>query len=323
MTSDERYDVVVVGGGAAGLGGALALARARRSVLVVDAGTPRNAPAGHVHNVLGREGTPPAELVAIGRREVEGYGGTVVDGWVSALSRGEGDFRVDLADGRSVRARRLLVATGLTDELPDVPGVAELWGRSVLHCPYCHGWEVRDRAIGVLGSGPQSTVQALLWRQWSEDVVLFPHTGSLPTPEQQEQLAAQGVRVIEGAVAALDITDGALSGVRLTSGQVIAREALVVAPRFTTNAGLLGGLGIQPVDQVVHGAVRGTRIPADPTGLTEVPGVWVAGNVADVTAQVMASAAQGMAAATAINVDLVFADAQAAVQLGRSRQKAS
>lgn len=314
MRDAERYDVVVVGGGAAGLSGALALSRARRSVLVVDAGAPRNAPAGHVHNVLGREGTPPRELVAIGRREVEGYGGRVVEDRVAALGRDDAGFRVDLAGGRSVRARRLLVATGLTDELPDLPGVAELWGSTVLHCPYCHGWEVRDRPIGVLGSGPQSAVQALLWRQLSDDVLLFPHIGGEPSPEQREELAARGVRVVEGEVAALEVEDGALAGVRLASGEVVPREALVVAPRFTANAGLLAGLGIEPVDQVVHGAVRGTRVPADPTGLTEVPGVWVAGNVADVSAQVMASAAQGMAVATAINVDLVFEDARIAVE---------
>ncbi|MGY1802349.1 NAD(P)/FAD-dependent oxidoreductase [Blastococcus sp. SYSU D00922] len=317
MTVDERYDVVVVGGGPAGLAGALALARARRTVLVVDAGEPRNAPAGHAHNVLGREGTPPAELLAIGRREVEGYDGTVVDGRVTGLRRDGDGFGVALADGPTVWARRLLVTTGLSDELPDVPGVAELWGRDVLHCPYCHGWEVRDRAIGVLGSGPQSTVQALLWRQWSDDVVLFPHTGGEPGPEQREQLAARGVRVVEGEVGALEIAGGELAGVRLAAGGVVARDALVVAPRFTANAGLLAGLGIEPVDLVVHGAVRGTRVAADPTGATEVPGVWVAGNVADGTAQVMASAAQGMAAATAINVDLVFEDARAAVERGR------
>ncbi len=312
MAPDERYDVVVVGGGAAGLSGALALARARRRVLVVDAGTPRNAPAGHVHNVLGHEGTPPAVLLAAGRREVEAYGGEVVDGRVAALGGGAGDFGVDLTDGRSVRARRLLVATGLTDELPAVPGVAELWGRSVLHCPYCHGWEVRDRAVGVLGPGPQGPVLALLWRQWSDDVVLLTHTGPRPAQEQRELLAARGVRVVEGEVAALDVADGALSGIRLASGEVVTREALVVAPRFRANAELLVGLGVEPVDQVVHGAVRGTRVPADATGGTDVPGVWVAGNAADVTAQVMAAAAQGMAAATAINVDLVLADARAA-----------
>jgi thioredoxin reductase len=310
--SAQRYDVVVVGGGSAGLSAALVLARARRTVLVVDAGDPRNAPAAHVHHVLGRDGTPPGELLAIGRGEVAGYGGTVLDARVSAVGRDDDAFRVDLADGRSVRARRLLVATGLADELPDLPGVAGLWGRSVLHCPYCHGWEVRDRAIGVLGSGPQSAVQALLWRQWSDDVVLFPHRGPQPAADEAERLAARGVRVVPGQVAGLEVAAGALVGVRLASGEVVRRDALVVAPRFVARAGLLAGLGVEPVDQVVHGAVRGTRVPADPTGRTEMPGLWVAGNVADVTAQVMASAAQGVAAATAINVDLVLEEADAA-----------
>src|SRR3712207_715787 len=169
---DERYDVVVVGGGAAGLSGALALSRARRTVLVVDAGAPRNARAGHVHNYLGREGTPPAELLAIGREEVAGYGGEVTSGEVARIERGDDGFRVDLTDGRAVSARRLLVTTGLVDELPDLPGVRELWGRDVLHCPYCHGWEVRDRAVGIVATGPLGVYAALLWRQWTPDVTL-------------------------------------------------------------------------------------------------------------------------------------------------------
>lgn len=313
MTQDETYDVVVVGGGAAGLTGALVLARARRRVLVVDAGAPRNAPAGHVHNVLGHEGVTPRGLVATGRREVEGFGGEVRDGRVTTLDRAGDAFRVDLADGTAVRARRVLVATGLTDHLPDVPGAAALWGTGVLHCPYCHGWEVRDRAIGVLGAGVQSAVQALIWRQWSADVVLFTHTGAPVTPEHRALLDARGVRVVEGEVVGLDAADGALTAVRLATGDVVARDALAVAPRFVANADVLAALGVEPVDQVVHGAVRGTHVPADPTGLTAVPGVWVAGNAADVTAQVVVAAAQATAAATAINVDLVLEDARRAL----------
>jgi len=148
------YDVVVVGGGAAGLSGALMLARSRRSVVVIDAGAPRNAPAAGVHGLLGREGTPPTELLERARAEVRGYGGHVVNGEVSTVTRDGDGFRVALSDRRAVRARRLLVATGLVDELPDIPGLRDRWGRDVLHCPYCHGWEVRDQAIGVLATGP-------------------------------------------------------------------------------------------------------------------------------------------------------------------------
>lgn len=134
---DDRYDVVVIGGGPAGLGAALALGRARRSVLVVEGGEPRNAPSGEVHNYLGREGTPPAELLAAGRQEVAWYGGAVLGGEVVAARLDAEGFAVEVAGGPAVRARRLLVTTGLVDELPAVPGVRELWGKDVLHCPYC------------------------------------------------------------------------------------------------------------------------------------------------------------------------------------------
>jgi thioredoxin reductase len=318
---NESYDVVVIGGGPAGLGGALALARARRSVLVVDSGVPRNAPASRVHHFVGHDGTPPEILAGIGRGEVTRYGGEVVTGQTKMLRRDGDHFRVELSHGRSLSARRLLVATGLTDELPDVPGVAELWGRSVLHCPYCHGWEVKDGAIGVLGTGPQSAMQALLWRQWSDDVVLFQHTGPAPTGEQCERLDARGVRVVPGTVVGLDVADGALSGVRLESGEVIVRDVLVVAPRFVANAALLAPLGVEVVDQEMHGAVRGSRVPAGPGGLTKVPGIYVAGNVADISAQVMASAVQGLDAGAAINIDLLFEDIQGAVEATRGSDR--
>jgi thioredoxin reductase len=181
---DDSYDVVVVGGGAAGLAGAVALARSRRSVLVVDAGEPRNAPASHVHNFLTRDGTPPAEIYAAGRVEVERYGGTVETGTVTALRRDGGRFAVQFG-GREVTARRLLVATGLRDELPDVPGLAERWGIDVLHCPYCHGWEVRDQRIGILATGPGAVHQALLFRQLNPQVTVLAHTGPELAPEQR------------------------------------------------------------------------------------------------------------------------------------------
>ena len=314
---DEQYDVVVIGGGAAGLSGAVALARSRRRVLVIDAGEPRNAPAGHVHNYLAREGTPPAELLAAGRGEVTGYGGTVVDGRVTAARGTVGDFEVDLADGRSVRARRLLMTTGLVDELPDVPGVAQRWGRDVLHCPFCHGWEARDRAIGILATGPLALHQALMWRQISADVTVFRHTGPGFGDDELEQLAARGIRVVDGEVVALEVKGDRLTGVRLASGEVVARDAVVVTPRFTARSELLAALGLETAEQVVNEIVVGTYVPADPTGATAVPGVWVAGNVTALMAQVIASAAAGLMAGAAINGDLVAEDTRLAVAAAR------
>lgn len=314
----QRYDVVVVGGGAAGLSGALTLARAGRSVLVIDAGSPRNAPASHAHNYLGREGVPPLELLAAGRAEAAGYGAEIVKGnAVTAEKLPGGGFRVVREDGSAVEARRLLVTTGLVDELPPVPGVAERWGRDVLHCPYCHGWEVRNRPVGILAVGPMAVHQALLWRQWTDDVVLFRHTAADFGDEEYEQLVARSVAVVDGEVAALEVTGDRLTGVRLAGGTVIPREAVVVQPRFTARSGVLETLGLAATTLEVAGQPIGSYVAADPAGATEVPGVWVAGNVTNPMEQVIGSAAAGLKAASAINMDLVTEDTRRAVEARR------
>jgi thioredoxin reductase len=309
------YDVVVVGGGAAGLSGALMLARARRSVVVIDAGAPRNAPAAGVHGLLALDGIRPAELLERGRADVRRYGGHVVSGEVDAAVREETGFAVTLADGRRVRARRLLVATGLVDELPDVPGLRARWGRDVVHCPYCHGWEVRDRAIGVLASGPMAVHQALLFRQWSGDVTFFSHTMPPPAGEAAEQLAARGIGVVDGEVASLEIAGDRLAGVRLSDGTLVGREVLAVSTRMVARAGFLATLGLRPAE---HPGGVGEHITSDTTGRTEVPGVWVAGNVTDLAAQVGNAAAAGAAAAAQINADLVAEDTRRAVAAHRN-----
>jgi thioredoxin reductase len=308
----ENYDVVVVGGGAAGLAGAVALARSRRSVLVVDAGDPRNAPASHVHNFLTRDGTPPGELYAAGREEVAGYGGRMETGKVTALSRIGECFAVQMGD-RTVTARRLLVATGLRDELPEVPGLAERWGIDVLHCPYCHGWEVRDQRIGILATGPGAVHQALLFRQLSQHVTVLAHSAPELTGEQREQLSALGIAVIEGTVAQVEASEGGLTGVRLADGTGVPLDALIVAPRMTARAELLAPLGLSPAEMTMGGQVIGTYIEADPSGATSVPGVWVAGNLAAIQAQVITAAAAGLTAGAAINADLAAQDANRAV----------
>jgi len=298
----NEYDVVVVGGGAAGLNGALVLARSRRSVLVIDSGAPRNAPATAMHNFLSRDGMSPLALLELGRAEVRGYGGQILEGRVRSAAGEAERIVVTLDDGRMISARRLLVATGLVDELPDIPGVRERWGRDVVHCPYCHGWEARDQAVGVLATGPMAVHQALLFRQLTANVVLFTHTAAGLSAEQLEELTARGIRIVSGVVKSVDVEKDRLTGVRLEDGTVVHRQILVVGPRMVARSDVLASLGLQPVE---HPLGLGTFIPADPTGLTDVPGVWVAGNVHDLSATVIGAAAAGLTAAAAINADLV------------------
>lgn len=296
------YDVVVVGGGAAGLSAALVLGRARRRVAVVDAGAPRNAAAAHMQGFLSRDGMPPADLLAAGRAEVTGYGVELVEDQVVGIDAG---FVVRLAAGRGLTARRILVATGVRDELPEIPGVRERWARDLLHCPYCHGWEVRDQPIGVLGTHPGSVQHALLVRQWSDDVIFFVHTYDL-TSAERIQLEAGGVRVVSGEVARLVVDADRLSGVELVDRQVFARTAVFIRPGNVPRAdGLLTGLGCE-VNEAGFATV-------DATGRTSAAGVWAAGNVADPRAQVITSAGAGSAAAIAINADLVQEDVERAV----------
>ncbi|AUS80993.1 thioredoxin reductase [Actinoalloteichus sp. AHMU CJ021] len=310
-----RWDVVVIGGGPAGLSGALTLARARRSVLVIDDGRPRNAPAAHAHNYLTRDGAAPTELLDSGRAEVASYGGEFLTGTVVSVTRGGGgEFQLTTADGTVVDSRRLLVATGLVDELPPVPGLRERWGREVLHCPYCHGWEVRDQRIGVLATGPMAVHAALLWRQWSTDVTLFEHTWAGPTPEEAEQLAARGVTRVRGEVTGVRLEEDRLAGVTLGGGRQVDCQALVVSPRFAARAEVLSALGLTAADQEMRGHSIGAHVPADPTGATTVPGVWVAGNVTSLADQIVGAAASGVRAGALINTDLVTEDTAEAVR---------
>ncbi len=319
----RTWDALVIGGGAAGLAGATALGRSRRSVLVLDAGEPRNAPAAGVHNYLGREDTAPGELMALGRAEAAGYGVQIAPARVAAVRPGpDGGFVVSTEDGRDLAARRVLVATGATDVLPDLPGLAERWGHDVLHCPYCHGWEVRDRAIVVLGTGPMATHQALLFRQLTDDVVVaLAADAPRPSPEDAERLAARGVRVLEDPPVRVVLADGpdrAVRGVELASGEVLACDAVVVSSQVVAHADFLAPLGLETEPMEVGGHVLGTRLPTGQGGLTSVPGVWAAGNVAEPMAQVVASAAAGLQAGAMINADLVAEEAQAAVDARRT-----
>ncbi|OKJ28013.1 thioredoxin reductase [Streptomyces sp. CB01580] len=304
-TGDEVYDVAVIGAGAAGLSAALLLGRARRRVVVIDAGEPRNAPAAHMHGFLSRDGLPPATLLDLGQAEIAHYGVDVIRGRVEHVEPGYG---VRLEGGPVLRVRRLLVATGLRDELPDIPGVRERWGRDLLHCPYCHAYEVRDQPLAVLGTHPGAVHQALLLRQWSDDVVLLPHTLDL-TAQDREQLKARGLYLIEGEIKQLVVDDDRLRGIELADGRVVPRTAAFLFPRPVPHDELLTRLGCDKDDA--------GWVVTDRTGRTSVAGVWAVGNVADARAQVVAAAGMGSTAGFAINTDLLDEDVDRAVEQHR------
>ncbi|MBW8804017.1 MAG: NAD(P)/FAD-dependent oxidoreductase [Catenulisporales bacterium] len=302
---DQHYDVIVIGGGPAGLSAALMLTRARRRVLVVDARAPRNADADHMHGFLSRDGLPPLELLELGRAEVLSYGGVIVTDFAEKVERTGGGFTVTLASGCVPTSRQLLVTTGLTDVLPDVPGLSGLWGRDVHVCPYCHGWEVRDGALATLATGPMSAHHTLLIRQWTDDLVYFLNGHALDDADRAK-LTARGVGIEERPVTRLVTQDDRLTGIELADGTVVAREGLFLVPRFRANSTLLDALGCES-DPETGWPVLG------PAGRTSIPGVWAAGNVADPTAGVIAAAGAATTTAAQINAALVEADVRAAM----------
>ncbi|WP_426765568.1 NAD(P)/FAD-dependent oxidoreductase [Pseudarthrobacter sp. 1G09] len=297
------YDVLVVGGGAAGLSAALMLGRTRRRVAVVDSGEPRNAPAHGVHGFLSRDGISPAELLATARDQARRYGADIINGTVVAAGGGvEQGFEATLDDGRRLRGRRLLITTGLVDELPEIPGLRERWGRDVLHCPFCHGWEVRDQSIGIVGTGPWSVHQALLFRQWSSNITLCLNDVVEPSGDELEQLAARGVKVVPGAVETVRVHGDALKAVVLAGGPEVAVDAVAVGTRVHARLDAFSGLGLAAVP---HPMGIGDYLETDAEGATTVPGVWAAGNVTDMRAQVLASAAAASWTAVMINNSLM------------------
>lgn len=308
---DGVYDVVVVGAGAAGLNAALLLGRARRKVAVIDAGEPRNAPAAQMTGFLSRDGLPPSVLLELGRAEIASYGVQLIRGRVEQIDHG---FYVRMVGGPVLKARRILVATGLRDELPDIPGVRERWGKDVLHCPYCHAYEVRDQPLAVLGTHPGAVHQALLLRQWSDDVVFFPHTLDL-TAQDRERLEARGLRFVEGEIEHLVVDGDRLRGIELTDGRAVPRAAAFVFPRAVPHDELLTHLGCAKGDN--------GWVVTDRTGRTGVPGVWAAGNVIDPRAQVVAAAGMGSTAAFALNADLLEEDVESAVEQHRATAAAT
>lgn len=303
MTSVQKqeYDVVIVGGGVAGLSAALVLGRARRRVAVVDSGTPRNQLASHAHGFLTRDGTTPAELLRLARDEVRGYGVDLIEGTVVDVTEARAAV---LDDGSQVRGRHLILAIGLRDVLPELAGADARWGKDLLQCPYCHGWEVRDRKLGVLATGDSSFEQALLVRQWSPHVNLFTHTFGEPDYVQRRRLAARDVAVVPGEVKGLVVEDDALAALELAGGQRVDCQALFVEPEAAVDSAIVSSVGC--------GRAEDGCITTDGIGKTDIEGVWAVGNANDPSAQLIAAAGDAYRVAVSVNAELVRDDVAAA-----------
>lgn len=301
----EIWDCIVVGGGAAGLSGGLVLGRARRTTLLIDAGEQSNLPATGIGGLLGHDGRPPAELYGIGRRELGRYGVQIRSGSVARVEAGDGEFVLHLADGASERSRRVLLATGMAYQPPELPGLAPLWGRSVFHCPFCHGWEVADQPLAVLARGEKAVHLALLLRCWSDDIVLLADGSADLDDAGRGRLARAGIRVDERPVAALDAADGDLSAVVFADGSRLPRRGLLVATGMQQRDRLAAQLG---VDITAPGPAAQDPIGVDPLYRTSVPGVFAAGDLTGEMPQVAVAIAAGARAAAAVVQSLALGD---------------
>ena len=312
-TVERHCDVAVVGGSAAGLAAALQLGRQRRSVIVVDAGEPRNAPAAHMHSYLGHEGQPPSELTSAGREEVRSYGGEILAGRVNRVTRTDDDrFRVELAGGHTIVAPRVLAATGLVDELPDIDGLAEHWGRDVIHCPFCHGYEVRDRRIVQIVTHPRGLHTASLFRQLSAQLTVVLHDPVEVDDAELDALRAGGVDIVDGPVSRIVTgADGHVAAVELADDARIDADAVVVSPRFRVRVEPFAALGLRSAE---HPTGLGDHVETDETGATAVPGLYAAGNVTDPSQQVLQAAADGSRVGGMISFGLAHDDLLAAAR---------
>lgn len=311
---EKAADVVIIGGGAAGLSAALTLARARRSVVVLDGGQPRNAPAPAAHGLLGLEGINPLDLLARGRSEIQSYGAQIASAQAVRAEADDPGFVVHLNDGARVRAGQLLVATGVVDDLPAIPGLRQRWGRDVVHCPYCHGWEISGQRIGLLATGPMSAMQALLFGQWTDSLWFFPQ-GIDYAEDDLAKLRATGITIVDEPIVTVQTSaEDRLTGVGLADGAAVALDALAVPARTRVRLDGLDGLDLETTTSPV-----GTALAADAAGHTSMAGVWAAGNAVNPGMQVSEAAANGARVAMTMNTELVFADADRALTHLRSQ----
>jgi thioredoxin reductase len=297
-TALESFDAVVIGAGPAGLSAALALGRATRRVLLAACGPARNAPVSAAHNVFSRDGIAPVELIRIGREQLAPYNVVIRDECAVDVQRSESEYVVKLQSS-DVRARGIVLATGVRDVLPDIPGFKELWGIGVLYCPYCHGWEVANRPLAIYGGGEDALHLTKLIRGWSTDLILFTDGAPQLAPDDEQRIRTNGIVIREDAVERL-IGSGRLEAVVLKSGEIIPRAGLFLRPKQELRSDLPHKLGCVITAQ--------GRIEADALGRTSVPRVFVAGDAAPGHQSVISAAASGAVAGAGLNHDLLAED---------------
>jgi thioredoxin reductase len=301
---ETEWDCIVVGAGAAGLSAALVLGRARQRTLVIDAGRPSNSVAHGIGGLLGQDGRPPAEFYAAGRDELDVYPTVELrPGEAVGGERKDGGFVLEFADGSREPARRVLLATGMEYRRPDLPGIAERWGRSVFHCPFCHGWEVRDQPLGVLDRGPTGVQRALLLRVWSDDVTLLANGPADLTAEEAERLRAAGVGIDERRVAGLRGPGSTLTAVAFADGEERRCRGLLVPVTLHQRSSLAEQLGADAADP---GPVVVDALEVDPAFHTSAPGLSAAGDLSGQMQSVANAVASGSSAAAMIVHDLAL-----------------
>ena len=302
MTDQRKYDVIIVGAGPAGLSAALMLGRCRRSVVVFDNGKPRNARSRALHGYLTRDGIAPADFLRLARDELVKYPSVRLrDQEVAAAECRPGDgFVVTLESGETIAARKLLLATGVVDNLPEIPGFREFHGRSVFHCPYCDGWELCDQPLAIYGRGARGVGLSLELTAWSRDLVLCTDGPAEIEPDDRARLARNGIAVREERVSALEGADGVLSRVVFDNAPPLERRALFFTTGQYQRSDLLERLGCEFNE-------KGT-VPTGKYETTHLPGLFVAGDASRAVQWVVVAASEGAEAAFAINTDLLKED---------------
>jgi thioredoxin reductase len=295
------FDAIIVGGGPAGLSAALMLGRCRRRVLICDDGRPRNAASRALHGFLTRDGIPPAELLRLGREQLEPY--TTVESrsvTVTDVQRVDGGFEATLSDGSRVAARKLLLATGVIDQLPAIPGIHDFYGSSVFHCPYCDGWELRDRPLAIYGKGERGKGLALELTAWSTQLFLCTDGPSELDDHDVDRLRRHDIAIYENAIAALEGTDGVLQRVRFVDGTSVSCRGMFFTTGEHQRSALPARLQCEltPKGSVFTGEYEATNIP----------GVYVAGDASRLVQLAIVAAAEGAEAAFAINTALLKED---------------